>query len=177
MGWYTYHAAGFMGSMAAPAGPLHQPGNPFGAANLNDEVHRRKIDAQIKAGGADHRFPLIASQSSFHRITLVAVKRPMMQSQPPRPVRACFLNCLKPYLRLGPRVGENECAGGGLNFGQYLGQEFQTKMSGPGKPFDLIGQKGFHHQRFRLETVNQQSAVGGISQKHPHSGVDVAKRR
>ena len=108
VGGHQREARGPPRCVAGAPRALHQARHAFGRANLQHPLHRQKINAQIKAGSAHNALEPPFFERQFHPLPHLAVQRAMVQRHQPGPIGPRLQQRLKPQLRLGARVGEDE---------------------------------------------------------------------
>lgn len=142
VGGHADEPAGGTRGMAAAAGPLEQPGDPLGAADLKHLIHRAEVDAQVEARRGHDALHLPPLQPLLGGRAQLAVDRAVMEGQAVLPRRPRLADRVKPPLGLRAGVGEHERRLGPVECREHLGQEPHPHVAGPGKAFHRLGDQG-----------------------------------
>ena len=141
VGGHKQHLGGASWAVGAAAGPLQQPGQVFGAADLHHPLHRLKVDPQIQRTGAHHPAQLAGFDAGFDRFTLGTVDGAVVERQAVFHLRAGKSQALVPTLGLVAGVGEQQRAHPGLQPRHQLLVHPQPQVPAPGEAIDRVGQE------------------------------------
>ncbi|MNS93679.1 hypothetical protein D3C72_1278660 [compost metagenome] len=72
-------AGSLVQSMVGPSDPLHQSRGALGGCQLDDQINRAPVDAQIQRRGADHRSQFLARHRGFHLAALFGGQAAVMK--------------------------------------------------------------------------------------------------
>lgn len=135
--------ARFARAVPCTAGALQQACDALGAADLQHLVHRRKVHAQVQAGGGHHAAQAAVAQAVFGRGAQRRIQRAMVQRQRGRILRPHCAQRLVPEFGLRARVGEHQAGALFHQFVQHARQLRQTEMAGPREALAGLGQQRF----------------------------------
>lgn len=161
--------------MAGASGALHEAGDAFWRADLDDEVDGGKVDTEVEGGGADHALELSLTQALFDAVADFAVEGTVVHGELVAPLWAGGGEFLIPDFGLGTGVGEEE---GGLMFVdllRHLPHEAGAEVASPGEAFDVFGEKGGDAERFALLAMDDAGRFRGSSLKYGCGFFEVAE--
>ena len=176
VGRHAQDVAGFAGTMTRAPGALQQSRHALRAADLDDLVHRREVDAQVQAGGRDHATHAAIAQSLFGGMPEFRVDGAVMQCQHVGVVQPHRLQGLVPQLRLRARVGEQQRAAHTLQARDHALQLRQAQVARPRETLVGLRQQRFQRQRTRLGGVDDR-CIGRVRQQGVACLLEVAERR
>ncbi|MNX20665.1 hypothetical protein D3C86_506140 [compost metagenome] len=171
---HAQRMAGFARTMLGPPRPLQQPRHALGAAHLQHLVHRRKVHAQVQAGGSHHATNTAVAQALFGAGAQRRVQRTVVQRQRGQVFRPDRLQRAVPKLGLRAGVGEQQA---GAHVEQPLvhaRQLRQAQMPGPGQRAVALGQQG-RQRHLARPRARHQCALRPMRQQHIAGFVQIAQ--
>ena len=106
--------------MSRAARALGEARDSLGAADLEDEVDGREVDAEVQGRSGDDGPQLPRAKAALDLVALLLVEGAVVQGDAVFLLVARVAQRLVPALGLAPRVGEDERAGGGIELGRDL---------------------------------------------------------
>ena len=100
VGGHADEPAGRPRGMAAAAGPLEQPGDPLGAADLKHLVDRTEVDAEVETRRGDHTLHPAPLQPLLGGRAELAIDRAVVEGEPLLPLGPRLTDRVEPALGL-----------------------------------------------------------------------------
>lgn len=162
--------------MAGAPGALHEAGDAFWAADLDDLRDGGEVDTEIKRRGANDAADGSLAQSFFDELSLFLIERAVVHGDFVFPLGLCFEEVLVPDFGLGSGVGKDEGSACLFELLDDGPEQAGADVAGPGEAVDGLGEDRFDFDFLGPHPGNSDAVLGLRPKEDMHGLLGVSER-